>query len=388
MRYTSFWDQVEMKNVEKIIGVTGNIATGKSVLRQMLVNSRALGIDADELAHRMIYPQGPAFKTVVKTFGECILSEDGSISHNKLGQIVFNDPEALLKLEKLVHPYVIETINERANQSHCPLVVIEAIKLLEAGLGDICDEVWVSHASYELQLERLLRIRNMTQREAKRRIESQPPQTEKVARADVVINTEGSFFSSWQQVQQALNDTIQVDTTVKLQNLTNFSEWTIQSARDLPQGQLETFWHTYAEKDSSRLYEHLGSSRLLPLCHKGQLTAIINWENWNFTATLKNIIPPSVFDTSPMVMFEAFQKDAELRQSEILFLSDDLAHKFGLQPSIADFENCPKDQLVYPAWQQAADKITTDRETHLWIKKLNDPLESRSTTSVNYNKNL
>jgi len=87
-------------------------------------------------------------------------------------------------------------------------------------------------------------------------------------------------------------------------------------------------------------------------------------------------------------MFEAFQKDAELRQSEILFLSDDLAHKFGLQPSIADFENCPKDQLVYPAWQQAADKITTDRETHLWIKKLNDPLESRSTTSVNYNKNL
>jgi len=188
MRYTSFWDQVEMKNVEKIIGVTGNIATGKSVLRQMLVNSRALGIDADELAHRMIYPQGPAFKTVVNTFGESILSEDGSISHNKLGQIVFNDPDALLELEKLVHPYVIETINERANQSHCPLVVIEAIKLLEAGLGDICDEVWVSHASYELQLERLLRIRNMTQREAKRRIESQPPQTEKVARADVVIN--------------------------------------------------------------------------------------------------------------------------------------------------------------------------------------------------------
>ncbi|MEA3326078.1 MAG: dephospho-CoA kinase [Chloroflexota bacterium] len=367
-----------MKNDAKIIGVTGNIATGKSVLRRMLVNSGALGIDADELAHRMIYTQGLAFKVVVKTFGEKILSEDGSISHGKLGQIVFNDPEALIKLEKLVHPFVIEAIHTRVDQSCCSLVVIEAIKLLEAGLGDICDAIWVSHASSDLQLERLMHIRNMTCHEAKLRISSQPLQDEKITRADVVINTEGSFYSTWQHVQRALNDTIHLDTNAEPQNLNSFTEWTFQSARETPQVQLEAFWHTHTEKDSSNLYEHLGSHMLLPLYFEGQLTAIVIWENWNFTATLKSIIPASLFGSSSTVIFEAFQEDARVKQSEILLLSEELAHKFGLQTSTAGFENYHIDQLVYPAWHQAANKITTDRDIHLWVKKLSDPLENRN----------
>jgi len=274
MRYTLIWDQFKMNNDAKIIGVTGNIATGKSVLRRMLVNSGALGIDADELAHRMIYPRGPAFQAVVETFGDNILSKDGSISHRKLGKIVFNDPESLLTLEKLVHPFVIEAIH--------------------------------SHASADLQLERLIHIRNMTCREAKLRVATQPHQDEKIAQADVVINTEGSFFSIWRQVQQALNDTIYLNNTSEPQNLNNSSKWTYQSPRELSRVQLESFWQTYTEMNSTKLYENLSSHVFFPLFFEGQLTAIIIWENWNFTATLKNIIPVSLLETSPTIIFDAF----------------------------------------------------------------------------------
>ena len=377
-----------MNNDAKIIGVTGNIATGKSVLRRMLVNSGALGIDADELAHRMIYPRGPAFQAVVETFGDNILSKDGSISHRKLGKIVFNDPESLLTLEKLVHPFVIEAIHTRVNQSVCPLVVIEAIKLLESRLGDICDTIWVSHASADLQLERLIHIRNMTCREAKLRVATQPHQDEKIARADVVINTEGSFFSIWRQVQQALNDTIYLNNTSEPQNLNNSSEWTYKSPRELPRVQLESFWQTYTEMNSPKLYENLSSHLFFPLFFEGQLTAIIIWENWNFTATLKNIIPVSLLETSPTIIFDAFQKDAELKQSEILLLSEKLVHESGMQMSTAGYKKHHKDQLLYTAWQQAAGKITTDQEPHLWVKKLSDPLESGNTLSVILNENL
>ncbi len=84
-----------MKNDALIIGITGNIATGKSVIRRMLENSGSLGVDADVLAHRMIYPQGPAFQSVGKAFGEAILDEEGAISRTKLGQIVFTNPEII-----------------------------------------------------------------------------------------------------------------------------------------------------------------------------------------------------------------------------------------------------------------------------------------------------
>ncbi len=108
-----------------LIGLTGNIATGKSVVRRMLVNHGALGLDADLIAHRTQYPGGKAYQAIINTFGSDILSPEKEISRAKLGEIVFADPDRLIVLEALVHPAVTADIEERIEQATLPIVVIE-----------------------------------------------------------------------------------------------------------------------------------------------------------------------------------------------------------------------------------------------------------------------
>ena len=89
-----------------VIGLTGNIATGKSVVRKMLEHLGAFGLDADALSHQAIGRGGPAYAAVVKHFGEWLLTDKGEINRNRLGRIVFTDPEALDQLEAIIHPVV------------------------------------------------------------------------------------------------------------------------------------------------------------------------------------------------------------------------------------------------------------------------------------------
>ncbi|HEY57542.1 MAG TPA: dephospho-CoA kinase [Anaerolineae bacterium] len=186
-----------------IIGLTGNIATGKSVVRKMLEHLGAYTIDADMLAHRAIAKGAPGYQPVIDTFGKWILGPNGEIDRKKLAAIVFSDPEALQRLEAIVHPLVGEAIDWLARHSPRKVIVIEAIKLLESDLKGLCDSVWVVDASPETQLARLMRKRGMSEREARRRIAAQPPQQAKVAAADVVIHNDGSFEDTWKQVVAA-----------------------------------------------------------------------------------------------------------------------------------------------------------------------------------------
>jgi len=181
-----------MINSSFVIGITGNIATGKSVIRRMLSNLGVLGIDADTLANRMLYPGGKAYNQVIEIFGTEIKTDKDQISNKKLGQIVFNDPKALKQLEEVIHPGVIETTIKYAKTAHHPIISIEAIKLIESGLREYCDQIWVSHASFDLQMERLQKTRNLSAEEANSRISAQPLQIEKLSLADVIINTESS----------------------------------------------------------------------------------------------------------------------------------------------------------------------------------------------------
>ncbi len=197
-----------------LIGLTGNIATGKSVVRRMLVNHGALGLDADLIAHRTQYPGGKAYQAIINTFGSDTLTPEKEISRAKLGEIVFADPDRLIALEALVHPAVTADIEERIEQATLPIVVIEAIKLFESPLAGLCQSIWISQASPEHQMERLLHARHMPEELARQRIDAQPPQAEKRLRANVVINTEGEFKQTWQQVHQALNDTIQSESVL------------------------------------------------------------------------------------------------------------------------------------------------------------------------------
>ena len=183
-----------------VIGLTGNIGTGKSVVRRMLEHLGAFGIDADALANRAIAKGAPGYKKVITQFGQWILREDGEIDRKKLGRIVFNDPEALDILEGIIHPLVFQALDYIIKRIKQKVVVIEAIKLIETEIKDSCDSIWVTYTPTDTQLERLVIKRKMSIHDAQQRIDSQPPQEEKIKVANVVIKNAGSLEETWKQV--------------------------------------------------------------------------------------------------------------------------------------------------------------------------------------------
>lgn len=184
-----------------VIGLTGNIATGKSVVRQMLQHLGAYTIDADSLTHRAMAPGAPAYKPIVETFGQFILDAEKNIDRTMLGNIVFARPDALAKLEAIVHPVVGQAIATLITRSTQSVIVIEAIKLLEGDLGKAVDEVWVVDASPDTQLKRLTGPRKMSEADAKQRIAAQGSQAEKLKRASLIIKNDGNVEETWKQVQ-------------------------------------------------------------------------------------------------------------------------------------------------------------------------------------------
>lgn len=184
-----------------VIGLTGNIATGKSVVRQMLQHSGAYTIDADTLGHQAMMPGAPAYKTVVQTFGKFILDSEGQINRQMLAQIVFSNPEAMKKLEDATHPVIRQAIDALVKRSNQRVIVIEAIKLLDGDLSTWVDEIWVVNASKATQYKRLVGKRKMSEDEAKKRILAQSPQEDKVKKATVVVENDGDVEKTWKQVQ-------------------------------------------------------------------------------------------------------------------------------------------------------------------------------------------
>jgi len=191
-----------------VIGLTGNIGSGKSVVRKMLEQLGAYGIDADALAHRAMLPGAPGFEPVVKKFGSWILYEDGTINRARLGTIVFNDPVALSELEQILHPLVNAAIDMLIKRASQPVIVIEAIKLIESGIAAECNSLWVTEVTPDVQIKRLITKRGMRVSEARMRIKAQPPQAEKVKAADMVISNSGTFTETFQQVVNAWKKTI------------------------------------------------------------------------------------------------------------------------------------------------------------------------------------
>jgi len=363
-----------MKNMTTLIGITGNIATGKSVVRRMLTNAGAFGLDADVIGHRMIYPSGPAYQDVLDAFGEEILAENGEISRTRLGKIVFSDPKQLAKLESIVHPAVTSAIQQRITASQSPLAALEAIKLLEAGLGEICDAVWISHAPQETQLERLLHTRHLTEDEAWTRINIQPPQEEKLEQADVVIHTDGPFHRTWDQVIKGLNDTIKQKDIETCPPLALSSGYAVPSIQDLPFNKLLELWEGQADEKPPSLFEALGLQMVQPLTYEGQLHALLLWEDWNFTATLTHAIPGEVLLADFSIVMEGFLAAARRQGCEFLLLPDELVRSFDIRPGTLGFKRMKPDDLPYPAWRFAAQSLAEgDR---IWAAILANPMEA------------
>ncbi len=186
-----------------LIGLTGNIGTGKSTVAGMLAELGAETIDADLVAHEVMRASTPAHAAIVETFGLEVLTPDGEIDRTRLGLLVFADPAALARLEAIVHPATLEATDRLIAAASAAVVVVEAIKLIEAGMADGCDSVWVTTCRPKQQIYRIRGGRNLSRAEAEQRVQAQPPQEEKIARADVVIDTSGSLSQTRAQVQAA-----------------------------------------------------------------------------------------------------------------------------------------------------------------------------------------
>jgi dephospho-CoA kinase len=191
-----------------IIGLTGNIGTGKTVVRRMLEHLGAYTIDADGLSHRAMAKGAPGYEPVVLTFGKWILDGEEEIDRAKLGNLVFRDAAALAQLEAIIHPFVRQAVDVLVKHARQSVIVIEAIKLLEGDLARMCDSIWVTYAPPDIQIERLTRKRDMSREEAVQRINAQGAQTQKIAAAKVVIRNLGSYDDLWKQVVQAWTEHI------------------------------------------------------------------------------------------------------------------------------------------------------------------------------------
>jgi dephospho-CoA kinase len=190
-----------------IIGLTGNIATGKSAVMRLAAERGAFTIDADKVVHEILNGDTAVQKEIAQTFGEGVLAANGRINRAALGDIVFNNAQALVMLEQIVHPRVTSRILTMIQESAAEVVMIEAIKLLEGKLWTYCREIWVTNCSYERQLQRLEVCRGMETAVAEARIDAQSPAQEKIARADVVIDTDGlmreterQFAAAWSRL--------------------------------------------------------------------------------------------------------------------------------------------------------------------------------------------
>jgi len=186
-----------------IIGLTGNIAVGKSLALGALAELGAAVIDADQVAHQVLLRGGAAYEAVLAAFGRGILGADGEIQRGALANIVFADPAQLRRLEAITHPAIRLEIDRRIRGAKAEVVVIEAIKLLEGDLKNALDAVWVVDASPENQLQRLIAERGLSPAEARRRISLQNSQADKLRQADTIIANDGSAANTRAQIERA-----------------------------------------------------------------------------------------------------------------------------------------------------------------------------------------
>ena len=192
-----------------IIGLTGPIGCGKTTVAGWLAERGAVIVDADVVAREVTAPGQPAHDAIISLFGDGVRATDSTLDRAALGRVVFRDPVYLAQLEAIVHPIVRPRILERiadAEGAGAPAVVIEAIKLVEGGLAELCDEVWLITCPQTVQRERVI-DRGSTPEDADQRIASQAGMTERLRPwATRVLDTSGPAADARARVATAWAD--------------------------------------------------------------------------------------------------------------------------------------------------------------------------------------
>jgi len=190
------------------IGVTGNIATGKSTVDAMLAAKGAIVVDADAVVRDLERAGQPVLRQIVDRFGPHTLDARGELDRAGLARMVFGSPEALRDLELIVHPAVRAEVKRRIIEAPPRSVLaIDAVKLIESGMADACDTIWAVTAGEDQQIKRLAEQRSMSGQDALQRLRAQPDPEDKVRRADVVIDNSASLEALRRQVDDAWDRT-------------------------------------------------------------------------------------------------------------------------------------------------------------------------------------
>ena len=176
-----------------VIGLTGNMASGKSTALQMLAGMGAAIIEADKIGHEQLQPGTEVWQKIIQTWGRGVLGENEQIDRARLGKIIFNQPEERKKLDKITHPYIQQALQERIEKyrhAGCPAVVVEIPLLIETNWTGMVDQVWVISTSEDTSIKRMIKRSGFSREEATSRLKSQLPLAEKLRHADVIIDAE------------------------------------------------------------------------------------------------------------------------------------------------------------------------------------------------------
>jgi dephospho-CoA kinase len=190
-----------------IIGLTGGIGSGKSVVGAMLADLGAHVIDTDKIGHRVYAPGSEGFRRIVETFGAGIVAADGTIDRKRLGAVVFGDDERRHALNAIVHPLIFQEIMREIGETRSAgfdgPIVLEAPILVEAKGTGLVDQIWVVAAPPDAVRKRLMDSRNMTRAEIEARVAAQLDDAERRRHADVILENDGDLLSLRKVVEAA-----------------------------------------------------------------------------------------------------------------------------------------------------------------------------------------
>lgn len=360
-----------------VIGLTGNIATGKSVVRRMLEHLDAYTIDADALSHRVIAKGAPGYQPVLNTFGTWILDKDGQIDRKKLGRLVFADSQALKQLEDIIHPYVRQAIDILVRRASQRVVVVEAIKLLESGLDNLCDAIWVTDAPQHVQIERLIRKRAMSPETALQRVHAQSAQKQKVDAADVVITNNGSYEDLWRQVSEAWKGiALAQEAGAVPQPEPKTGEFSVQRGRPRDSQKIADLLTRLSKgrrsMDESKVMEAFGEKAFLLLQKDHELVGIAGWQVENLVARTTDLFLDSKVAADkalPLMIAEMERASSDLQcEASLIFPPIDLVG-FDTVWKQLGYERRSPETLGVQAWADAASE-SMPQGSALFFKQL------------------
>jgi dephospho-CoA kinase len=360
-----------------VIGLTGNIATGKSVVRKMLEHLGAYGIDADALGHRAIAKDAPGYKPVLETFGKWILAPDGQIDRGKLARVVFADPDALNQLEAIVHPLVRQAIDLLVRRSSQKVIVVEAIKLLEGPLRQACDTVWVTYAQKQTQISRLTKKRGLSVAVAHQRVNAQPSQADKVKVANTVIQNEGSFEETWLQVTKAWKELFpSFDSGIYKPITAPKGVMLVEKARPRHASEIAALIARLsdgrAKPTDDDIMAAFGEKAFLFLKLDGTPVGVVGWQVENLVERTDDVYidPSQPLSKAMQALLTEIETTSRDLQCEIalLFLPPELTSQEEVWTSLG-YEMCTIESLGVRAWQEAAQE-TMGKGEAMFFKQL------------------